>query len=79
MPDRRRCPAPECDAAIPSDRFACRRHWYMLPSRMRDAINAAFAEWRSDIRNLAALTQLKVEQSKAEAELKRQHRAKAAL
>lgn len=79
MPEQRRCPAPECDAAIPSERFACRYHWYMLPSRMREAINRAFAEWTDDIRNVAALRQLKVEQAKAAAELKRQHRAKVAL
>lgn len=33
-----KCPAPGCDANVPSDQYACRAHWYALPARLRRAI-----------------------------------------
>jgi hypothetical protein len=36
------CHAMDCDVAVPPRMFMCRRHWYMLPKPMRDAIWAAY-------------------------------------
>ncbi len=32
------CHADGCDVAVPPRMFMCRRHWYMLPKAMRDAV-----------------------------------------
>lgn len=36
-----RCPHPKCDRACATEMFSCRRHWYTLPSTMRNRIYAA--------------------------------------
>ena len=38
------CPAPDCSAQVPSERFACRRHWYALPQQIRNRI---WATWKA--------------------------------
>lgn len=30
-----RCPAPGCDEKVHSEMYACRRHWYMIPMKLR--------------------------------------------
>ena len=35
------CHATGCKVSVPPQMFMCKRHWYSLPKRMRDAI------WRS--------------------------------
>jgi hypothetical protein len=37
------CHAWGCQVAVPPKMFMCRRHWFALPKRMRDAI---WAEYR---------------------------------
>lgn len=36
------CPRPECDRAVPDDRFACRGDWYALPTVLRYAIGDGY-------------------------------------
>jgi len=33
-----RCHWPGCNAQVPPAMWGCRRHWFMLPKRLRDAI-----------------------------------------
>lgn len=40
--DNHRCHAPGCRTGVTPDRFACILHWWMLPRRLRDAIQAAY-------------------------------------
>lgn len=44
MPGAHTCHAHGCTAAVPPRMFACRRHWYGLPKKIRDAI---WREYRS--------------------------------
>lgn len=39
------CPYPGCQQRVPFEQLACRRHWYMVPKPLRDALWRA---WRSD-------------------------------
>ena len=32
------CHATNCKAAVPPEMFMCKRHWFALPKKMRDAI-----------------------------------------
>jgi hypothetical protein len=32
------CPNPTCDRQVPSEFFACRRHWFFLPLDLRRAV-----------------------------------------
>lgn len=32
------CHAMACEAKVPPAMFMCKRHWYMLPKAMRDAV-----------------------------------------
>ena len=36
-----RCRAKDCGIAVPPGHFMCRRHWFMVPLRLRDTILAA--------------------------------------
>lgn len=40
------CPAPQCDARIPFNMLACRRHWYQVPKPLRDAVWRAWDNGR---------------------------------
>ncbi len=37
------CPAPGCEARVPYERLACRRHWFAIPKPLRDQLWLA---WR---------------------------------
>lgn len=37
-----KCPAYKCDQSIDADKFACRRHWRMLPAPIKDRV---WARW----------------------------------
>lgn len=37
------CHWPHCGERVPRSLWGCRKHWYMLPARIRDQINWA---WR---------------------------------
>lgn len=32
------CHAAGCSVAVPPKMFMCRRHWYMLPKKLRDSV-----------------------------------------
>lgn len=36
------CHASDCEVPVPRRMFMCKRHWYMVPKPMRDAIWAAY-------------------------------------
>lgn len=36
------CHARNCEVTTPRKMFMCRRHWYMLPKEMRDAVWATY-------------------------------------
>lgn len=36
------CHATGCEVRVPRAMFMCRRHWFMLPKPMRDAVWAAY-------------------------------------
>ena len=36
------CHAIRCDVRVPPRMFMCRRHWFALPKRMRDAVWAEY-------------------------------------
>jgi hypothetical protein len=36
------CPGPECDAQVPYEMLACRRHWFQVPMRIRNLVYAAW-------------------------------------
>jgi len=36
------CHALRCTAPVPPKMFMCKRHWYMVPKKLRDAIWAAY-------------------------------------
>lgn len=36
------CHARGCKTAVPPKMFMCKRHWYMLPKRLRDAVWATY-------------------------------------
>ncbi len=38
------CPGPECEAQVPYEMLACRRHWYQVPRAIR---NAVYSTWDS--------------------------------
>lgn len=40
--DAHTCHHPFCDVHVPPAMFSCRRHWFQLPKRLRDAIWAAY-------------------------------------
>lgn len=37
-----RCPAPGYTEAVPSDRYACRAHWFSIPRELRDRLWMAY-------------------------------------
>jgi hypothetical protein len=39
-----RCPSPRCGARIDPTRLMCRRHWNLIPKRIRDRV---WATWHS--------------------------------
>lgn len=41
-PTTRTCPSPDCGVQLPRNMYACRRHWFALPQRMRARINHAW-------------------------------------
>lgn len=49
--DRRRghhCHWPGCDKEVPPAAWGCRRHWYLLPLRLRNAIWRAYRPGQED-------------------------------
>ena len=40
--DPHTCHATDCETPVPPRMFMCRRHWYMVPKPMRDALWAAY-------------------------------------
>jgi hypothetical protein len=47
------CHATGCKIEVPPTMFMCKRHWYMLPKRMRDAIWASYREGQCDDWNIS--------------------------
>jgi len=45
------CHATNCTFEVPPEMFSCRRHWFMLPKRMRDRIWAAYRPGQCDDMN----------------------------
>jgi hypothetical protein len=43
-PDAHRCHAKDCRAVVPPRIFMCRRHWFMVPKTLRDAVWAAYRQ-----------------------------------
>lgn len=39
-----RCHAERCEAEVPPKLLMCRRHWFMVPKRLRDAVWATYRE-----------------------------------
>lgn len=39
---RHACHWPGCDEQVPPARWGCKRHWFMLPKSLRDAVWAAY-------------------------------------
>lgn len=39
---RHTCHARDCKTAVPPKMFMCKRHWYMVPKHLRDAIWANY-------------------------------------
>ncbi len=54
-----RCHAVNCDVQVPPKLLMCRRHWYMVPKPLRDAV---WAEYRAgqEVRKDPSRTYLKV-------------------
>lgn len=48
------CHANGCETAVPRKMFMCRRHWYMLPKAMRDAVWAEYTPGQE--RNMELVT-----------------------
>lgn len=42
------CHAAGCEARVPPEMFMCKRHWFMLPKRIRDRIWAAYRPGQCD-------------------------------
>lgn len=42
------CHATGCETAVPPQMFMCRRHWYMLPHCLRQAIWATYRPGQCD-------------------------------
>lgn len=63
MNDARICPHPDCSARIEWDRFACRSHWFALPTRIRNGILSA---WRRVLNQRDGATE-QLEAAQAEA------------
>lgn len=43
---RHTCPYPGCELRVRDDMFACRAHWYSLPTEIRESIWRAFRRHR---------------------------------
>jgi hypothetical protein len=56
----RTCPVKHCGKAIPTDRFVCGRHWYMLSAPERKSIWSIY--WRY-LDGKATLDELRNDQS----------------
>lgn len=41
-PTSHTCHWPGCDKTVPAAAWGCKRHWYMLPQRLRNRIWSAF-------------------------------------
>jgi hypothetical protein len=66
-----RCPGPACEAQVPADQLACRRHWFQVSQPKRDEVWAAWralqraaddpvaAEQRHDLAMHAAIAEMK--------------------
>lgn len=39
-----KCPHPKCDALKPNKMYSCRKHWFQLPSKIRDKVWKGFRE-----------------------------------
>lgn len=42
------CHATACEVNVPPEMFMCRRHWFMLPKRLRDKIWRHYREGQCD-------------------------------
>lgn len=47
------CHATDCDVKVAPQMFMCRRHWYMLPKAMRDAIWRTYRPGQCDDWNIS--------------------------
>ena len=66
-----RCPGPGCEARVPAEMLACRRHWFQVSQPLRDEVWAAYrallraaddpvaAEERHDRAMAAAIEEMK--------------------
>lgn len=50
-----RCPAPDCQAQVPSSQYACRSHWFSIPKPLRDELWRAYREEPLGDAHLAAM------------------------
>jgi hypothetical protein len=39
------CPAPGCDKRVPFEMFACKAHWFTIPTPLRSRL---WSEWRDN-------------------------------
>ena len=44
------CHADGCTTVVPRKLFMCKRHWFMLPQSMRDAVWAAYTPGQETLR-----------------------------
>jgi CDP-diacylglycerol pyrophosphatase len=43
------CAKPGCNETIAMSRLMCRRHWYQVPTAIRDEVNSAYRVWKADL------------------------------
>jgi hypothetical protein len=61
----RECPHPDCDRSIPAEMYACKQHWFSLPSGIRNRIWRAYRAWNRDLSD-ASVAALRAAQGEAE-------------
>lgn len=42
------CHATDCNVRVPPEMFMCKRHWFSLPKKMRDAIWSSYRSGQCD-------------------------------
>lgn len=47
------CASVLCTETVPTDKFACRRHWHALPGDLRKQLGAAYRQYQRDPRRYA--------------------------
>ena len=43
-----RCPGPRCEARVPADQLACRRHWFQVSEPVRTEVWRAWRALQTD-------------------------------